>query len=288
MSILLQFLQWIFGLIFRLPPAAALFIMRLAGEITYRAVRLSRIKKTVAGNIGLLFPQADALTLADKLLKNVSYAVFELLCVPFLKKSHLKIICRPIGLENIDLALAGRKGIIILMMHAGNYELLPIFLSGLGYKINSVLKAPPDPLFKILNRSRGYRGIKLINVLEVNMYRAALNALIENEIVILMVDTGALEGRHEGFPFLGKNLPAATGWLTLARRSGAAIIPTFSRREGKRVMLTFNDPLFVNKDNREETMKKVGRFYENLIKNHPEQWAIFLNEYEVKRMVEGE
>lgn len=287
MIILLKLLQWKFKLIFLLPPAAAIRLMRLAAEITYQIARRTPIKKIVARNIEMIFPDADANPLADKLLRNVSYSIFEVLCVPFFKESHFKLVCKINGLENLDLALSKRKGAVIASMHTGNYELLPIALSSRGYRVNSVMKAPPEPIFRFLQPIRRSKGTRLINVLEVDMYRETLKALGHNELVCLGVDTGALEGRHETIPFLGKSLPAATGWLTLAQRSEAAIVPVQVKRENEKLVISFSEPLNIYRDNREEVMHKVKQFFENFIKNHPEQWLMFLNEYETRRMVEG-
>lgn len=53
------------------------------------------------------------------------------------------------------------------------------------------------------------------------------------------------------------------------------------------MVISFSEPLNLYRDNREEIMYRVKQFFENFIKNHPEQWLMFLNEYETKRMVEG-
>ena len=173
-------------------------------------------------------------------------------------------------------------------MHAGNYELIPTALAGRGYHLTSILKAPPrDPLFAIVNRSRSYRGTKLINVLEDNMYQEAIRALSHDRCVFILIDTGALESRHEIISFLGKKVPIATGWLTLAQRSGAPVIPCLSKREGEKLMITCGEPLTVHLENKKEVIETIRKFYENFIRSNPEQWAIFLNEYETKRMARG-
>jgi len=287
MIIILNILRFFFFLLFLLPAEAALFLMYTSADLVYKIVSFTSLKKKIAGNISLFFPQAQADQLAGKLLRNVCYGIFEIICFPFFREKHIKRIVLCQNLENLDRGVAQRKGVILLAMHTGNYELIPIFLFQKGYKINSIVKAPPTPLFHFLNQSRRYRGIKLINVLETNMYREALKALQAEEIVGLMIDTGALESHHEMFNFLGKNVPVATGWLTLAQRSQAAVVPVYSQRRGRKVFINFGEPLSVTSNNRDEVMLKLRNFFENFIKNHPEEWGIFLNDYEVKRMVEG-
>jgi len=284
---LIKLLQWILGAAFRLPSAAAVYLMRFFAEATYRAARLTGIKKTAKRNFKLLLPDSDTDSLSDKLLRNTSYSIFEFLCIPLFRESHLERISRLSGTENIDLALSKRKGVILLTMHTGNYELVPTLLAFRGYHLSSIIKATDDPLFKLINRIRSHKGVRQINVAEENMYREALGALSRNRLIGILIDTGALEGRHELISFLGKKLPVATGWITLAQRSGAPVIPCFSKREGKTLIVTFGEPMNIYRDNKREVMETIRKYYDNFIRNNPEQWAIFLNEYETKRMVEG-
>ena len=286
MIYLLTFLRLLMRPVFWLPAPAAIYIMRLAGEATYRIASLTPFKKTVAGNYKLVFPEADADELADKLLRNTGHSIFEIICSPYLKKSHLDRLVKIEGLGNLDLALAGRKGVICLSMHSGNYELMTVTMASRGYHMTAVMKSPPgDRLFEFLNHGRRYKGIKLINILDANMYRECLQALAQDRCVGILVDTGALEGRHEMMPFLGYQVPIATGWTTLAQRAGAPVVPFFSKREGDQMVMVAGDVYNIHSDNKAEVMESIRKFYETMVRAHPDQWAIFLNEHEVKRMM---
>ncbi|MEA3492887.1 MAG: lysophospholipid acyltransferase family protein [Candidatus Margulisiibacteriota bacterium] len=281
MVIFLNILQLIFRIIFFLPAGIALAIMNFCALLTYYVVRVTPLRKNTENNIKLVLPHADSRTIADKLLKNTSYSIFEILCIPFFKKEHFHKKIRWHGERHL------KNGAIILTMHAGNYELIPSALAHLGHKTTTVLRATDDPLFKIVNRSRSHGGAKLINTLEEDMYKGSLKALSEGELVFLLADTGALESRHEFFDFLGKKVPVATGWLTLAQRAGCPVIPTLTGRENGKNLIAFFDPIYITKENREAMMEKTAKVFEDFIKANPESWALFLNTYETKRMVEG-
>jgi lauroyl/myristoyl acyltransferase len=286
MIYLLNFLRWLCRPVFWLPAPAALYLMGLAGELTYRTARLTPIRRSTAHNFKMVFPAADPEVLADKLLRNAGRAIFEIICAPYFKKSHLDRLTKIIGLENLDVALAKRKGAICLSLHSGNYELIAAMLASRGYHLTTVMKSPPgDKLYQFLDRSRLYKGSKLINILDGNMYRECLQALARGRCVGILVDTGALEGKHEMMPFLGHKVPIATGWTTLAQRSEAPVVPLFSKREDDKVVLVIGEPLNIYRDNKAEIMEHIRKFYENMVKSHPDQWAIFLNEHEVKRMM---
>ncbi|MBU1026596.1 MAG: lysophospholipid acyltransferase family protein, partial [Candidatus Margulisbacteria bacterium] len=228
-------------------------------------------------------PESNANKTADNLIKNTSYSLLEVLCIPFWRKKHFAKIISWQGLENIK----PNKGAIILSIHAGNYEITPTTLANKGYKINTVLRATEDPVFEIINKSRAKGRVKLINILEDDMYKESIKAIEQNELVFLLADTGALESRHEMVDFLGHKVAAATGWLTLARRTGCPVIPAIAKRDGKKVIMTFYPALEVTKETRERAKKNALEIFENFIKQNPDQWAMFLNEYETRRMVEG-
>ncbi|MFH1683401.1 MAG: lysophospholipid acyltransferase family protein [Candidatus Margulisiibacteriota bacterium] len=287
MIIFLKFLQFCFRIIFFAPAIVSLFFMHIVAWITQAIAKITPLKKLVILNIKLVFPECNANQAANALIANTSYAILEMLCVPFFKRKHYNSIIKWIGLENLAKALSGKKGAIILTMHAGNYELTHAALTNLGYPMNIILRATEDPIFGIINRSRGASGAKLINILEEDTYKESLKSLAKNELVYLLADTGALESRHEYVQFLGKKVPVATGWLTMAIRSGCSVVPTLAKKSGIRNVISLSEPLTVTKDNREDIKQKVIKLFEDFIKNNPEQWGMFLNDYETKRMVEG-
>ncbi len=288
MIFFLRSLQFCCRLIFFAPASVALAFMYLGGWITQAIGKRTRLRTTVIENVKMIFPQSNADQIADKLIENVSYSIFELLCLPFFRKKHFQAIFKWEGTENIDRALKEGKGAIFLTLHAGNYEVVPAALADLGYKVNSVLRAAPDPVFAFLNRCRSHRGVNIINVSEQDMYKETLKVLGRNEIVGTLADTGALEGRHIFYEFLGRKVPVATGWLTLAQRSGAPVVPTLTKKQGRINTIMLFEPFTVTRDNREEAIKRASRIFEEFIKRNPEQWGIFLNSYETKRMIEGE
>ena len=223
MILLLKILQGFFSLVFRLPARVALSIMYSSAWLLQAIAKMTPLKKSVINNIKLLLPQSPAKQIASKLIKNVSYSAFELLCFPFFKKEHSSPVFAFEGKDHLDQALAEKKGVILLTIHAGNYEAAGSLLPTHDYKVTGILRATNDPIFELVNQSRQAGGAKLVNILQGNMYQESLKALANNEIIYLMADTGALESRHEYLRFLGKSMPVATGWVTLAQRSGAPV-----------------------------------------------------------------
>ena len=82
----LKFLQFCFRIIFYAPAGIALSFMYAAAWLTQAIARKTRLRKTVIQNIKTILPQSEAGRIADKLIENTAYSIFEILCVPFFKK----------------------------------------------------------------------------------------------------------------------------------------------------------------------------------------------------------
>lgn len=287
MIALLSFSQACFGLVFRLPPRFALGFLRLKAKGLCWIARLTPLRRIVSANYRCFFPAADADALADKLLDNVSRSIMEVFCFPFFRAEHFKLLGRLEGRENLDLALADGKGVLLLTMHTGNYEFMQVLLPQLGYRLNAVMKAPPgDRLFQFINRSRTATGCRLINVETADMYRESLARLADNEIVGLLIDTGARESRNETVVFLGKKMPAATGWLTLAQRSAATLLIGTCRRENGQLVVKIEPPFRITAGNREAMREHVRRSFDEFVRAYPDQWALFLNKDEISGIMD--
>jgi KDO2-lipid IV(A) lauroyltransferase len=286
MIFLLYLLQALFRLIFWLPPALAIRAMRAAARLIYLIARMTPIRGVVQANYRAILPQANTAELADGLLSDISQAIMEVICFPFFRARHFRLVCRLEGQENLDLALAGGKGVLLLTMHTGNYEMMQLLLPHLGYRLNAVMKAPAgDAVFDFINRSRTASGCRLINVTVSNMYREALSRLADNEIVGLLVDTGANESRSETVVFLGHKMPAAIGWLTLAQRSEASLVVGTCRRDQGKLLIKIEPPFQITAENRERQREYVRRSFDEFIRAYPDQWALFLNKNEIGNIV---
>lgn len=261
--------------------------MYFGAWLTQAIAKITKLRKITIENVKMVLPKRNSVQIADKLIKNVSYSVFEMMCFPFFKKKHLQTIVKLQNLEYLDRAVKENMGVIIPTMHVGNYELICITLANLGFKMNAVLRATEDPIFKIVNKSRSAGGVKLINVLEEDMFKETLKVLNKGEVVGMLADTGALESRHVFIEFLGKKVPAATGWFTLAQRAQCIIVPMLARRERRKTIATFFEPFKITKETREDSVKKLGKIFNNFVSEYPEEWLIFLNSYETQRMVSG-
>jgi KDO2-lipid IV(A) lauroyltransferase len=134
------------------------------------------------------------------------------------------------GLEYLDKALQRGRGAIVVTAHYGHWELIP---SALRFRLPQFEVTPTgrtlvNPFVHAMVASRRNLGGGF--VLERDTAEI-IRALRRNAAVGILVDLR--RSRKRGgilVPFLGRQAWTTHGPATIARRTGAAVIPAFTRR----------------------------------------------------------
>jgi KDO2-lipid IV(A) lauroyltransferase len=180
------------------------------------------------------------------------------------------------GREWAEAALEKQQGVILVTAHYGNWELLAARVAHAGYPLNVIARDADDPgTNELINRIRGDCGYRVIS--RRDSARPALRCLRQNEMLGILLDQNTLSG--EVFvPFFGHPAATATGPAVLARRTGATILPIFSRRRPDGTHLArFLPPVeFAVTDNQErdlhEITARVTAVIEAEVRSEPTQW----------------
>jgi len=271
-----------------LTPGQALKFIHKLSYLCYKIFVPKSLKKQIQNNLKAIYGHSS-LDQVESLLKNVSLSFFETLCLPLFNKKHLGLCCELTGLHHLKEGLKNKKGAIILTIHAGNFEIIPNYLSSLGNTVLKIVKTayPEDAPAKFLNRCRKSHGVRVLNIEEKDMYRQSFRILNANALVYLLADTGALDSRHVFIRLFNKTVPAATGWKIMAERSGAVVLPTFIKRDKNlKNHIRIYPPLHVTKETGDEIFQEMGNLLEEYLRENPDEWLLPLNTYEVERMVE--
>jgi KDO2-lipid IV(A) lauroyltransferase len=272
---------------FLLSPQAALKFLYFISYLVYRVISLKSLKQQIQNNLKIIYGHAS-LGQVESLLQKACLSFFETLALPCFKKKHLELMCEINGIHHLKESLAHKKGAIILTVHAGNFEIIPNYLSVLGFPILKIIKAiyPEDLPAKFLNQCRKTHGVRILNVEEEDMYRQSFRMLNANGLVYLLADTGALDSRNVPIRIFNKTVPAATGWKTMAERSGAAVLPTFIKRDKNfKNHIRIYPSLVIGKESGDEIFQEMGNLLEEYARENPDEWLLPLNSYEVNRMV---
>ncbi len=258
-----------------MPEKIAYSLGDLIGAITWPLVPKKRRKmalKNAAFSLNL--PPQEALPIVKKSWTQFGRIIVEVMRFPIIKKNiHSYIEIK--GKENLDAALSLGKGGIIATSHSDNWELLGATLAQSGYKVVAISQEQTNlGADKFINEYRASMGLFPMYKYSVrNMFKM----IKEGWLIGLVMDQDAAE---DGIvmPFLGRNASCAHGAATIARPTGAPIIPIFITKKGEKKHLVSIEPaIFVEKgknkhhDIREATFA-VTKIIEQHILAHPTEW----------------
>ncbi|MCM2277835.1 MAG: lysophospholipid acyltransferase family protein [Oligoflexia bacterium] len=194
----------------------------------------------VRGNLEIAFPAEAAMRerIFVEAYRHLGALAFEIIALfgPMrrfvLKNAELR------GLENWRQAKAAGKGVIFLSSHVGNWEIMAAAgsLHG-GMDLMIVTKRlKPDWLHRAIERGRGRCGVRA--TYEPRTLKDVLRHLGVNGTVGFVLDQYAGAPVGVRVPFFGVAVGTSTALATLARRTGAAVLPVLNYRtpEGRFVV----------------------------------------------------
>ena len=218
---------------------------------------------------------------AREVFRNFALYILEFLRVRSLDEKFIKQNVRMAGLEYFQDELKRNSGIIGLTAHIGNWELLGIVMSRLGFRLNSVALTHNNRLVnKIFVGQRQSAGS---NVLGLGNIRGCISALKRNEILALVGDKD-FSNNSVTVKFFGRDAEFPRGPAMLSLRTGARILPGFLLREKDGFNMILHGPVqFEKKGIFEEDVVELTRSYvlaiENIVRQYPTQWIMFRKFY---------
>ncbi|MBI5642827.1 MAG: lysophospholipid acyltransferase family protein [Deltaproteobacteria bacterium] len=288
----------------RISVAAANFLFRLLGwrficvagkclgDAFYRL--RSDKKRIVEEEIRLLFGPRfgarEAAAIAKNSFENHYMRHIETVFFGRLDKAMLDKVMRVDGIGHIDAALKKGKGVILLLSHFGSF-LLPLpFLGYRGYKVNQITGKQEhrsvigERIWLWRKSEADWLPVKYIQVGK--FLRPLYEALEANEIVAVAFD-GRNGTKWAEADFFERKAIFSTGPFELARRTGAAIIPTFTVRGKDNVHRLYIEPEFRLSDDPDtekalkDDIKRFTSIFAGYIERHPAHFGMVL--YTVKR-----
>lgn len=172
---------------------------------------------------GQTFDEATREEIARAMFRDLGRNLVDLLRMDRLSPETLRRLVVFEGLENLDEALARRRGVLAVSAHFGNWELLGAALCARGYPLHVVAR----PLFdtnadRLLTNWRRNAGIVVHS--RQGGLRGAAQALRAGEIVGVLMDQDT-HGPGIFVDFFGRPAHTPRAPFALARRRDAAIVP---------------------------------------------------------------
>ena len=202
------------------------------------------------------------------------------------------------GLEHLDEALERGKGAILATAHFGFGRMIKPVLRSRGRRVLFVGDPPrplppdsrpePRPRRRLTRAERLARELRLMgsggreemggDIAPGLNLLPCLQALEQNEVLVILPDGRRAQALH-ALPVAGIEIPFAPGAVSIARSTGAALLPSFVVDEPGRtgpasVRLVIHPPLDlqVSEDRRadiEENLRRFASVYEQQIRAYP-------------------
>jgi len=257
------------------------------------------VRETIRKNIDDVFASVHGKDKVDAIyraaLKGIFYHYFEKLYVAYSgnqkwKQYSLERI-RLTGRKNIDRYLCQNRGVILVTAHFGAVELLPGFLTLLGYPVAIIAKFKTSRLKeKCEERARGV-GATIIDANEKSSFFLALSALRQGKILITQCDEVECwrTDPRRFVPLFGTAFQFDRTPTILQRRSGCPVVFGYVKREERGHYTTKIEDVcgpdgFHSRAIGEIILKKL----EKLVYTHPDQWYIWKNFHLMKAAAVGE
>lgn len=184
--------------------------------------------------------------------------------------------------ENLEAALAQGRGVIAISAHFGNFPLMLLYLSQMGYPTNAIIRPARDPVIEQdFQAARSRLGLKTIHSYpRESCVSQSLKALRDKELLVVLLDqnTGSKSGVY--VDFFGQKAGTATGPVIFAMRTGAALLPIFTLRKGHSdCHIVVVEPHFYleKRATDEETIQynvqNLTHIIEGYIRRYPKEWS---------------
>jgi lauroyl/myristoyl acyltransferase len=183
------------------------------------------------------------------------------------------------GWEHMEAAVRGGKGVIIVAMHLGNFDLVGQYVAIRGGRLTiPVERMQPERLSAFLLELRRSKGINVVPMDQAP--REIVKALKAAEIVAIMTDRN-VAGRGIRVEFFGAETLLPRAPVSLARHTGAPLLVCGAvRMPGERFLGFVSAPVAtVRSDNParddQDNLRRLATIMEEYIGRFPEQWLMF-------------
>jgi KDO2-lipid IV(A) lauroyltransferase len=252
-------------------------------------------RKVALENLHLAFgrekPKEELLAIAQGAYQNLGMMAIEFFRIPKMDVETFKKKVTIEGLEEALKLLEKGRGMLLLLSHFGNWEMMGIMSKLIGDPI-LVLAKPMKKNKRVdqyITEIRNAAGLEVVSTIKAS--RTVIKALSKNRIVGILIDQRAKRSEGVWADFFGKKAPTTPGLAVLAMKTGAPVVPVFMVRNGfgKHRMIIQNPLDLVHtgdiKKDVEANTQLFNHTLESMIRQYPDQWFWVHRRWERKRRV---
>lgn len=257
------------------------------GMLFYRLSRRYRelVKRQLLQVFGDTYTPEERDRLTRQVFIHFTSEAYQFFRVVSMTPEAIDKMVEGVGLENVDNALAGGKGCIVITAHFGNWEMLGRKLVRHGCAVNVIARDSDDPgMTGIATKVRESGGYGVFD--KDQPIIGAFRKLKNNEVLGILPDQNDYDGIE--VEFFGRTALTAVGPAVLSLKSGAPIVPAFCEKIGDdKYRLTAYPGITYTPTGEQETDVKnltqlVMHALEDGIRLNPSQWLWLHDRWKTK------
>jgi len=250
-------------------------------------------RKVALQNLHLAFgrekSEREIRLLTKKNFQNLGMTAMEFFRIPRMDVKTFEERVKIEGLEEAQTILEKGKGILLLLSHFGNWELMGIMSKVIGNPIMVIAKPIKKNQWvdQFITKIRNTAGLEVISSIKAS--RKVIKALSQNRVVGILIDQRAKRSEGVWADFFGKKAPTTPSLAVLAIKTGAPVLPVFMIRNGfQKHRLLIKEPLELIrtgdiKRDVEANTQLFNRTLESMVRQYPDQWFWVHRRWERKK-----
>jgi KDO2-lipid IV(A) lauroyltransferase len=242
-------------------------------------------------NLQSAFPEKDIeeiVRIAKGVYRHFAIVTAEFFDMPYINRENIHEWVDVEGLENYQAAIANGKGVLSIVAHFGNWELMtiavPIYLKPM-YIVYRPLDSPV--IDNMVEYVRTMNGNVLIP--KGGSGKKVVELLKENQIIGILSDQNVAAYEGVFVDFFGRPACTGVGLAVMAMRSGAPVVPAFMARQKSGKYKLILKPVIeaVCTDDYDADLQvntqRFTKIVEEIIREYPDQWFWFHQRWKTKK-----
>jgi KDO2-lipid IV(A) lauroyltransferase len=260
--------------------------------LCYHAVAKHRL--IALHNLRCAFPEKDMeelIRIAKGVYRNLAITAAEFFSLPSITRENLHEWVEMEGLEHFEEGMARGRGLLTIIAHFGNWELMPVtFPLFLRFpKPSYIVYRPLDsPLLdNLVEHVRTINGHVMIP--KGGSGKRIMELLGGNNSIAILSDQNVSAREGIFVDFFGRPACTGAGLAVLALRSGAPVLPMFMARQKSGKYKFILKPLVeVSRtgDQEKDLLENTQRFtrvVEDVVREYPDQWFWIHQRWKTKK-----
>lgn len=241
-------------------------------------------------NLMRSFPEKnpdEIVSIAKGVYRHFAVVAAEFFDLPYLTKENMHEWVDVDGLEHYRAAAAKGKGLLTIVAHFGNWELMtiavPMYLQPIDIVYRPLDNAVIDNMVEYV---RTVQGNSLIP--KGGSGKKIVEFLKENHLIGILSDQNVAHYEGVFVDFFGRPACSGVGLAVMAMRSGAPVLPVFMARQksGKyKLIIQSAIEAICTDDYHADLVVNTQRFakiVEEVIREYPDQWFWFHQRWKTK------